>query len=112
NDGVGFDAERTPELSERDHHCEQDRLDDVDSLEVRCARLLAKNLEQRPIRVGSQRAVASFYVRAKDWRVIEQRPRHLRPLRALAGKHEHHLADDAVVSGDLPWAGAVLAEGL
>ncbi len=96
--GVGLDAHGAPQRSERDHHREEHGLDHVDALERGSALLAAQHREERPVDVRRERALAGLDPRAEHVGGLEQRTRHLRPLRALAGEDEDDLARAEVVA--------------
>jgi hypothetical protein len=83
-----------------DHHGEEGRLNDVESIERRSAVDAAEDIEKRPVDIRSEGSVARFDLLAEGSRGVEETPGHSVPLRALPRKDEDDLAVCGSTSND------------
>ncbi len=87
--GRGRYATGAPQRRERDHHGEENGLDDLHRHRSGCAGCLAEHLGQRPRDVRFERVLTCLHVLPEQLRGLQQVEGHSPPLRPLAGEDEH-----------------------
>ncbi|GCD97914.1 hypothetical protein EHYA_05613 [Embleya hyalina] len=107
--GLRFDADRTPQRGQRDHHREQRRLYDVDARQRRGPGF-AEHVERRPVDVRVQRVGAGPHGGGERLAGVQEFQRHPGPLGALSGKDEHGCAPGRRAAADQPVGGSTGGE--